>query len=217
MATNLYKLVTRVMPTLDFMIPSSEFYINAYGVSATEQDKSYSEYDDANFYILNKESIPVYFYSLELSKISTRDNVIINRNSLTIELTSNITDDTYNIRIYNVLYNNNLIGKFYLRMKKPYLNGGYEVIQPFQSVEFSSKYEAQNIGRLGVHYFGKSGKRIGKIDFTLTVRCYKDRVNKTNYVDEQITLSVNVINSGYQKIELTNADSLLLPEIFTPE
>lgn len=201
------------MPTFDFMIPKSEFYINIQGFSVTEVNKSSSEFDNAAFYVLNKNSIPIYFYSLELDGVSFRNDTIRRTNNIYSQFNSQEISDGYLIKEYNLYYNDFLIGQFYLRSVETYMDGSYSVIQPFESVGFDVRYSVKNIGVLGNHYYGKSGKKIGKVDVNLNVKYLRNLTNKQDTIIQPIMVTLNLVNSGYVAMEKQNAESLLLPQI----
>ena len=132
-----------VQPVLDFMINQvgysgdTEFYINTYGVSISENNKSITTFENGLFYILNKNSQSIYFNSLNITSIKFRNENAYLSNALAIIQTATTTDETYNYYNYNVNFKGNNIGVLQIRSLLNYSNSSNSVIYPFQSLEFN--------------------------------------------------------------------------------
>jgi hypothetical protein len=189
-------------PVFDFMIQHDDFYINTHGVSVTELSKSYTSLSNGLFYILNKTNQPFVFDSLTVNSVKFRNESAIPANTLKINFfeTTYNTSKTHKYDTYNVLFRSQVIGQLTLSRKVKYDNNLNFVLNPFQSIEFGATYLVKNLNMLDVQYYGASNinqdNKKGTIDITLIIRSYSD-LAMTNVVYESITLSVNLVDTGY--------------------
>lgn len=189
-------------PVFDFMIQDSDFYINTHGVSVTELGKSTTSLSNGMFYILNRTSKSFVFNSLDLTSIRFRNESAIPASTLK----TNFFKTTYNTTLterydtYNVLFRSKIIGELTIFRKTKYDNGLNFILNPFQSIEFGATYSVKNLNLLDIQYYGLSNinpnRRVGTIDIGLTIKSFTD-LAMTNAVYEPITLTVNLVNTGY--------------------
>jgi hypothetical protein len=189
-------------PVFDFMIQNSDFYINTHGVSVTELGKSTTSLSNGLFYILNKTSKSFVFNRLDVTSIRFRNESAIPATTLKINFSNTIynTNLTERYDIYNVLFRSKIIGELSIFRRTKYDNDLNFVLNPFQSIEFGATYTIKNINMLDIQYYGLSNinpnRRIGTIDIGLTIKSFTD-LAMTNAVYEPITLTVNLVNTGY--------------------
>ena len=189
-------------PVLDFMVQHDDFYINTHGVSVTESSKSYTTLSNGLFYILNKNSQPFIFNSLNVSSVKYRNESAIPPNTLAINFleTTYNTSKSHRYDAYNVLFRSQVVGKLTISRKTQYENDMNIILNPFQSIEFGATYLVENLNLLDLQYYGASNinpdKKRGTIDITLTIKCFTD-IAMTNPVYESITLTVNLVDTGY--------------------
>ena len=203
--TNLFSRVTEKQPVFDFMIKKDDFYINTHGVSVTEFDKSYSTFNDGLFYVLNKNNKPLYFNGVYLVNVRLRKERGFPANSLRVFLTNTSFSGNYMYENYNVSFRGRQIGQLTISRLSTYQNNSNLLINPFQSIEFSATYQVINLNNLDQQYFGKSrlnqNKKKGTIDINFTIRCFADK-EFTQQVNDTLTLTINVVNTGYVPIAL---------------
>lgn len=206
-----YKITTTVAtpinsPQLDFYIPNSEFYINTPGVSAANMAKSATNFKDGMFYLLNKNSIPLYYKDFVLINAQIRSGYLTAVNKIVavaLELTSE--DETYTYLVYSLKYRGKLLGYLTIRILSDFYNQPGRSIAPFEIVRFAGSFSAQNVGNLSQIYYGKTitapDRSIGVIDINFFIECWDSNPNDTskipNLLKQQVTVTVNVVNTGY--------------------
>ncbi len=203
--TNLFTRITEKQPVFDFMIKKDDFYINTHGVSVTEFDKSYTTFNDGLFYVLNKNNKPLYFNGVYLVNARLRKERGFPGNSLRVSLINTSFSGNYMYENYNVSFRGRQIGQLTISRLSIYQNSSNLLINPFQSIEFSATYQVINLNNLDQQYFGKSrlnqNKKKGTIDINFTIRCFADK-EFTQQVNDTLTLTINVVNTGYVPIAL---------------
>jgi hypothetical protein len=192
-------------PIFDFMIQDSDFYINTHGVSVTELGKSTTSLSNGLFYILNKTSKSFVFNRLDVTSVRFRNESAIPATTLKISFFKT----TYNIDLserydtYNILFRSKIIGELTINRKTKYDNDVNFTLNPFQSIQFGVTYSVKNLNMLDTQYYGLSNinpnRRMGTIDIGLTIKSFTD-LAMTNAVYEPITLTVNLVNTGYVAI-----------------
>lgn len=207
--TSFYRRKIAKQPFFDFMIQHDDFYINTHGVSVTDINRAHTKLIDGLFHVLNKNSQPIVYSSLTVSSIRFRNENAIPATTLKISFnkTTYSADNLYRFDTYNVLFRSNIIGILTIRTKTKFENNNNVVLTPFQSIEFGASYAVSNVNLLDVQYYGASNvqpdKRTGTIDINLTIKSFTD-LEMTNAVYETMTLTVNVINTGYVAAALQN-------------
>jgi hypothetical protein len=185
-------------PKFEFMLKDSEFYINTPGVSVTDPDKSYTALSDGLFYVLNTNKSPIIFNSLTIGTLSLRNNSIGSSDYISATL----GDTTYDINGYRydnyvITYKDIKIGALTISTNQKWENGQNVKINPFQSLEFGATYTVINVNNLGVQYYGNMPDKLkGVLDIDFLVKCYRD-VSLTDVITQNLTISVNLINTGY--------------------
>jgi hypothetical protein len=183
-------------PVFEFMLTNEDdnFYINTHGVSIIND--SFTNFENGRFYILNKNSIPIYFNSIEISGIKLRDDSL---STTSIVKNNTISDGNFIIDIFTVRINNIDVGELEIRRLDKFENNKNVFINPFQSVEFSAKYKVKNVNDLNQNYFGRTNKspnrKKGMIDIDLRIKCYGNR-DLTREINDTITISFNTINNN---------------------
>jgi hypothetical protein len=183
-------------PVFEFMLTNEDdnFYINTHGVSIIND--SFTNFENGRFYILNKNSIPIYFNSIEISGIKLRDDSL---STASIVKNNTISDGNFIIDIFTVRINNIDVGELEIRRLDKFENNKNVFINPFQSVEFSAKYKVKNVNDLNQNYFGRTNKspnrKKGMIDINLRIKCYGNR-DLTREINDTITISFNTINNN---------------------
>ena len=183
-------------PVFEFMLTNEDdnFYINTHGVSIIND--SFTNFENGKFYILNKNSIPIYFNSIEISGIKLRDDSL---STTSIVKNNTISDGNFIIDIFTVRINNIDVGELEIRRLDKFENNKNVFINPFQSVEFSAKYKVKNVNDLNQNYFGRTNKspnrKKGMIDIDLRIKCYGNR-DLTREINDTITISFNTINNN---------------------
>ena len=183
-------------PVFEFMLTNEDdnFYINTHGVSIIND--SFTNFENGKFYILNKNSIPIYFNSIEISGIKLRDDSL---STTSIVKNNTISDGNFIIDIFTVRINNIDVGELEIRRLDKFENNKNVFINPFQSVEFSAKYKVKNVNDLNQNYFGRTNKspnrKKGMIDINLRIKCYGNR-DLTREINDTITISFNTINNN---------------------
>lgn len=206
-----YKITTTVAtpinsPQLDFYIPNSEFFINTPGFSAANVAQSATNFNDGMFYLLNKNSITLYYKDIVLINGQIRSGYITAINKIVAinqELISN--DETYTYVVYSVKYRGKLLGYLTIRILSHFYEQPGRAIAPFENVRFSASFSAQNVGNLGQVYYGKTGtapdRNVGTIDVNFFIECWDSNPNDTskipNLLKQRVTVSVNIVNTGY--------------------
>lgn len=189
-------------PVFDFMVQDSEFYINTHGVSVTELGKSYTALSNGLFYILNKSSRSFVFNSLNVTSVRFRNESAIPATTLKISFNRTTYDTSLTQRYdrYNILFRSKIIGELLISRKTKYDNDLNFTLNPFQSIEFGATYSVKNVNMLDTQYYGSSNinpnRRKGTIDIGLTIKSFTD-LAMTNAVFESVTLTVNLVNTGY--------------------
>lgn len=208
--------ITRIakQPIFDFMIPSDGFYLNTHGVSITESGRSTTNLTDGLFYILNKNTQPIYFNSLTIDSVSFRDSSNVVASKLSKFLPTTTYDDYYRYDDYYVKYNGLNIGKLRIRTQLKYVNDSNTQLKPFQSIEFGSLYSVENINQLNLHYNNPSGDKKNTLDFIFVIKCFTDK-ELTKIVTDTITITVNVINTGYVAAAQEPPPITIQDELFT--
>ena len=183
-------------PVFEFMLTNEDdnFYINTHGVSIIND--SFTDFENGKFYILNKNSIPIYFNSIEISGIKLRDDSL---STTSIVKNNTISDGNFIIDIFTVNINNIDVGELEIRRLNKFENNKNVFINPFQSVEFSAKYKVKNVNNLNQNYFGRTNKspnrKKGMVDIDLRIKCYGNR-DLTREINDTITISFNTINNN---------------------
>lgn len=189
-------------PVFDFMVQDSDFYISTHGVSVTELDKSYTTLSNGLFYILNRTSKSFVFNSLNVTSVRFRNESAIPASTLKFSFnrTTYNTSLTQRFDIYDILFRSKIIGELRISRKTKYDNDVNFTLNPFQSIEFGASYSVRNVNMLDTQYYGLSNinpnRRRGTIDIGLTIKSFTD-LAMTNAVYEPITLTVNLVNTGY--------------------
>jgi hypothetical protein len=189
-------------PVFDFMVQYDDFYINTHGVSVTEYAKSYTPLSSGKFHILNKTNQPFVFNSINVSSIKFRNESAIPASALKISFLETVYNKTLTERYdkYNVSFRSKVIGSFTLSRKTKYDNNANFVLNPFSSIEFGATYSVINLNQLDVQYYGASNinpdSKRGTIDIALTIKTFTD-LAMTNAVYESVTITVNLVNTGY--------------------
>jgi hypothetical protein len=187
----------------DFLIKKSDFYINTPGFSVTEVDKSFSKYNDGFFYILNKNNKPIYFNGLFVKNIQFRKENIFNNSDLRITSDNTVVSGNFTYENFLITFKNNTIGRLTISRLNNLINGNNIMLNPFQSLEFSATYLVLNLNQLDIHYYGKSNTNLnrkkGTIDITFDIKCFTDK-EFTNQLNDTITLTINLVNTGYVPI-----------------
>lgn len=198
--TTLFTRKTEKQPVFDFMIQNlnDEFYINTHGVSVDEVSKSYTNYNNGLFYVLNKNNKAIYFNGLYVSNIRMRNERGYPSNAMRISLRETTTSGNYMYEKYIVSFRFREIGELIIGRLINFENNNNVYLNPFQSIEFSATYEVLNVGNLANQYYGKSRvnqtKRSGTIDITFSIKCFADK-ELTKQINDTITISVNTINT----------------------
>lgn len=199
-ATNLFNKKIERQPKFEFMVKSDDFYINTHGVSVTESPKSYTSYNNGLFHILNKNNRPLYFGDVTISNVKLRNENGYPDSLISYTKENDIISDNTLTEVYKLKFRNQIIGELKIIRPTPYTNGSGLIIQPFQSISFSAVYTVINLNNLNLQYYGKSDLRPtqkkGVIDFNFTITTYSDKL-LNNKITEQLTITVNTINSGY--------------------
>jgi hypothetical protein len=183
-------------PVFEFMLTNEDdnFYINTHGVSIIND--SFTDFENGKFYILNKNSIPIYFNSIEISGIKLRDDSL---STTSIVKNNTISDGNFIIDIFTVNINNIDVGELEIRRLNKFENNKNVFINPFQSVEFSAKYKVKNVNNLNQNYFGRTNKspnrKKGMVDIDLRIKCYGNS-DLTREINDTITISFNTINNN---------------------
>ena len=183
-------------PVFEFMLTNEDdnFYINTHGVSIIND--SFTDFENGKFYILNKNSIPIYFNSIEISGIKLRDDSL---STASIVKNNTISDGNFIIDIFTVNINNIDVGELEIRRLNKFENNKNVFINPFQSVEFSAKYKVKDVNNLNQNYFGRTNKspnrKKGMVDINLRIKCYGNR-DLTREINDTITISFNTINNN---------------------
>ena len=183
-------------PVFEFMLTNEDdnFYINTHGVSIIND--SFTDFENGKFYILNKNSIPIYFNSIEISGIKLRDDSL---STASIVKNNTISDGNFIIDIFTVNINNIDVGELEIRRLNKFENNKNVFINPFQSVEFSAKYKVKNVNNLNQNYFGRTNKspnrKKGMVDIDLRIKCYGNS-DLTREINDTITISFNTINNN---------------------
>lgn len=205
--SDLYSRVTEKQPVFDFMIKAQDFYLNTHGVSVTEQGKSYTNYNDGFFYILNRNNIPIYFNGIYFNNARMRRENGYPPATLKVGLGESKNIDGIIYDNYEVKFRGNLIGHLTLSRKEILIDGSNFLLYPFQSAEFSMTYRVINLNRLDLQYYGKSdvnkNNKVGTIDFNFMIKSYTDK-NFKNLIEEEITFSVNCVDTGYVPFSISN-------------
>jgi hypothetical protein len=189
-------------PVFDFMIQDTDFYINTHGVSVTELGKSYTTLSNGLFYILNKSSQSFVFNSLNVTSVRFRNESAIPASTLKISFNKTTYNTTLTERYdtYDLLFRSKIIGELRISRKTKYDNDLNFTLNPFQSIEFGASYSVKNVNMLDTQYYGLSNinpnRRKGTIDIGLTIKSFTD-LAMTNAVYESVTLTVNLVNTGY--------------------
>lgn len=203
--TNLFTRVSEKQPVFDFMIKREDFYINTHGVSITESNKSFTTYNDGLFYILNKNNKPIYFNGIYLVNSRLRKERGFPGNSLRVTLNTTTFSGNFMYENYFLSFRGRQIGQLTISRLRMFENNSNLLLNPFQSIELSATYQALNLNNLDLHYYGKSrlnqDKKKGTIDINFTIRCFADKAF-TQQVNETLTISVNVVNTGYVPVAL---------------
>jgi hypothetical protein len=204
--TDLYSRKAEKQPVFDFMIKKSDFYINTHGVSVTELSKSYTSYTDGLFYVLNKNSKPIYFNGLYLSSVRMRRETGYPAISLVVSLNNTRVIGNYTYEDYSLKFRGQQIGELTISRLNKFVNGNNEMLNPFQSIEMSATYAVFNLNKLDIQYFGKSNlnpnRKKGTIDVTFNIKCFADK-EYTQQVNDTLVITINTINTGYIPIALT--------------
>lgn len=188
------------MPVFEFLIKEPDFFINVPGVSVTEVFKSKTKIDDGEFFILNKGNNPIYFIDVELVSVRLRrNNRIPNLNMGMVKLGSYVTNNKIYYE-YDITFRNNSIGNLKLYRPQSFEANSKKSLFPFEAFKLNAVYNVQNINVLPLHYYGENliekNKMIGTIDFNFNFNFYEDK-NFDNIITDYVTVSVNLINSGY--------------------
>jgi len=197
-----YQNNTVSMPIFDFMIPKEDFYISTPGISVTEKDKSYSSASDGAFSVLNKNTVPVYFNSLNLTSVKIRnDSMTPNGNMKIVYSGATIDiDEVYLTEKYKIQFKSNTIGVVSITRLLKHKNELNVKLEPFQSIKFTASYEVYNLSNLAMQYYGKSttnpNKKIGTLDFDITIKIYGDK-ELTILTTNHMAMTVNLVNNGY--------------------
>jgi hypothetical protein len=210
-------------PVFGFYIPENEFYINIPALSVAINSKSATNFDDCSFSILNKNSVPIYYKDIVLNSGVIRGSYVKSSDrNLIINLNSTTTDDTYTYITYSVQRNLQLksfktatfinsspnspiIGYLTLRVLNKYYNNTGIIIYPYESVPFSANYIIENVGDLTNQFYGNTNttpnKKVGTFDFSFLIETYDSdpkNINKIpNILQEELVISVNLVNTGY--------------------
>jgi hypothetical protein len=204
-STNFKRTVIENQPEFDFMLSKDEFYINTPGVSVTEPSKSYTTYSEGIFYILNRNTSPIYFGDIQLTSIKFRDENGYPANAISFSFSSDRMVRQIVYSDYDVFFSGNKIGVFTIARNSKYLSKNKSVIYPFQSVEMSAMYRVFNIKNSKIQYFGKSNlnkdKKLGILDLELSITCYSD-VNESITINDTMITTLKLVNTGYMPLVL---------------
>lgn len=189
-------------PEFNFYIPNSEFYINTPAVSVADVSKSATNFNDGIFYFMNKNNVPIYYNTLDITSANVSADIVASNNQtrkksvfkptskirasfiesfnkvITVTKdTENITsDEVYTYVPFIVLYKGNRLGQIILRILNIYYNNPGITVFPFESIPFAAAYISENVGNLAKLYYGKTiktpNKNVGTIDFTFNFQYY---------------------------------------------
>jgi hypothetical protein len=198
--TNLFSRITEKQPVLDFMIKKEDFYINTHGVSISELGKSYTNFSDGVFYVLNKNSKPIYFDGIYLSNVKMRKESAYPASSMKIFTDkSEIIDDVLYEK-YILRFRGNDVGELTIGRDLRFQNGSNFKLNPFQSISLFATYTTLNVNKINLHYYGKSNlspnRHIGTIDVEFIIRSFSDAEFK-NITNDVMTITINKINTGF--------------------
>ena len=152
---------------------------------------------------------PMVFSEVTINSVKFRNESAIPSNTLTYALvgTTYNTSKTHAYDTYNVLFRSNIIGTLTISREAKYINGSNAVITPFQSIEFGATYLVKNVNMLDIQYYGQSNinkdNKVGTLDIKLTIKSFTE-IGMINPVYDSMTLTVNLVNTGYVPPSLTN-------------
>ena len=176
-----------VQPALSFLINKSDFYINTYGISITDDSKSSTTVSDGSFYILNKNTQPVYYGGIQVTGVRFRNENAYPSTNLTIIPTGGTSDSTYSYTNYIISFKGNSIGLLSIYSPINFSMSNGSILQPFQSVEFGATYTVLNVNKLGIQYYGYSkinpNRTYGIIDATFNINTYADKTYNTLLIE----------------------------------
>lgn len=197
-----YSYVRRIdrQPVFNFRINSSDFYINTYGFSMTEVDKSESLLSDGIFYVLNKNNNPLYFNNIQAASIKFRNENGYPGTSLTLVYSGKTYDDVYRYDNYAVRFKGSDIGLLTVNVPVKYDTNNHTILYPFQSIEMGMTYRVLNVNKVGIQYYGysktnpKRTKGIFDISFNITSFTGSDLATT---VTDTMVVSICAIYSKY--------------------
>jgi hypothetical protein len=182
------------------MIQNSDFYVNTYGLSVTEQAKSASALNDGLFYILNKNSTNTYFGGVQVVSVKFRSENAYRSTTLKISYSGSTTDDVYRYDNYILYFRGAEIGLLTINTPIKYNPSNNTVLYPFQSIEMGATYTVLNVNKINLQYYGYSKinntKSRGIIDIALNINTYANS-NQTTLLTDTMNISLNLINTGY--------------------
>lgn len=189
-------------PEFSFYIPNSEFYINTPAVSVSDITKSRTNFNDSIFYFLNKNNVPLYYKSIDITQPTITNDIVssnaqianrsvfnpvgkirasfVKSSNKVIDVIKDetliTTDEAYTYIPFIVSYKGNRLGQIILRVLNIYYNNPGIMVYPFESIPFAASYVSDNVGDLDKLYFGKTvkslNKNLGTIDFTFYFQYY---------------------------------------------